>query len=268
MTAPPRAGRALTRRCRQHLSERELAVVASVERYRYLSARQIEELHFFNHASPLSGARTCRRVLERLASGGVLRRLDRRIGGVRAGSASFVYGVGGLGQRLLHADDGTRVPRREPSTEFLDHTLAVAQLAVDLEKVARSGVVELINIDPEPTCWRRFTAGLEGVQILKPDLSISLRAGDYEYQWFVEIDLSTHSAAAVVRKCGVYQRYWATGLEQERSGLFPKVLIVAPNDRRRSLLQRTIAAAHRLNVKLFAVTTTGDAVAWLTGEAS
>ena len=268
MTAPIRAGRALIRRCRQHLSERELAVVASVERYKYLSARQIEELHFFDHASPLSGARTCRRVLERLASGGVLRRLDRRIGGVRAGSVSFVYGVGALGQRLLHINDAVRVRPREPSAEFLDHTLAIAQLAVDLHRANRGSDIELIDVVPEPACWRQFTVGLEGAQILKPDLSVSLRAGDYEYQWFIEIDLSTHSAAAVVRKCGVYQRYWATGLEQERSGLFPKVLVVAPNDRRRSLLQRTITGAHQLNAKLFAVTTTTDAVAILTGEAS
>ena len=62
--------------------------------------------------------------------------------------------------------------RREPSDEFLDHTLAIAQLAVDLHSVARAGDIELIEVEPEPECWRRFTAGLEGVQILKPDLSV------------------------------------------------------------------------------------------------
>jgi hypothetical protein len=268
MRAPLRAGRAVAARCRRHLSERELAVVASLNRYRYMSARQIEKLHFFNHASPLTGARTCRRVLERLTRASVLWRLERRIGGVRAGSASFIYALGPLGHRVVTDTDGARVRRREPSAEFLDHTLAIAELAVDLHCLTRSGNLDLLDIEPEPTCWRRFTVGLEGVQVLKPDLSVSLRASDYEYHWFVEIDLSTHSAAAVVRKCRLYDRYWATGIEQDRSGLFPRVLFVAPNARRAGLLERTIDSAHHLNAKLFAVTTPADAMAYLTGARS
>jgi hypothetical protein len=198
----------------------------------------------------------------------VLWRLDRRIGGVRAGSVSFVYALGPLGYRVLRDKGGARIRRHEPSAEFLDHTLAVAQLAVDLHRLARSGRIDLVDIEPEPDCWRKFTAGLEGVQILKPDLSVSLRATDYEYHWFVEIDLSTHSAAAVVRKCQLYNRYWSTGIEQDRSGLFPRVLFVTPNARRAGLLERAIGGARQLSAKLFAVTTTADAMECLTGAVS
>jgi len=268
MRAPLRAGRAAAARCRRQLSDRELAVATSLNCYRYMSARQIEELHFFDHATPLTGARTCRRVLERLTRVSVLWRLERRVGGVRAGSASFVYALGPLGHRILRNGSGTRIRRREPSAEFLDHTLAVAQLAVNLHHLARDGSIDLVDIEPEPACWRRFTAGLEGVQTLKPDLSVSLRASDYEYHWFVEIDLSTHSAAAVVRKCQLYNRYWSTGIEQDRSGLFPRVLFVTPNARRVGLLERAIGDARHLSAKLFAVTTTADAMECLTGAAS
>ena len=268
MRAPLRAGRATAARCRHRLSHRELAVLASVNSFRYLSARQIEELHFFDHATPLTGARTCRRVLERLTRAGVLWRLERRIGGVRAGSASFVYALGPLGHRVLDDGVGGRVRRREPSLEFLDHTLAIAQIAVGLQRLARRGSISHVAIEPEPSCWRRFTAGLEGAQTLKPDLSVSLKAGDYEYHWFVEVDLSTHSAAAVVRKCRVYHSYWATSIEQERLDLFPKVLFVAPVARRASLLERTIASAPHLNAELFAVTTSAGAVECLTGATS
>lgn len=268
MRAPHRAGRGVSARCRQHLSDRELAVLASVERYRYLSTRQIEELHFYDHASPLTGARTCRSVLERLTKAGALWRLERRIGGVHAGSASFVYTLGSLGHRVLDEGGGARVRHREPSAEFFDHTVAIAQLAVDLQIAARDGELELIEIETEPACWRRFSAGLEGIQTLKPDLSVSLRAAEYEYHWFVEIDLSTHSATAVLRKCRLYQRYWSTGIEQDRRGLFPKVLFVAPHERRCALLERTLAGAHHLNASLFAVTTTPNALAYLTGAAS
>jgi len=268
MRAPLRAGRAVAGRCRRQLSDRELAVITSLDRYRYMTARQIEQLHFFDHATPLTGARTCRRVLERLTRIRVLWRLDRRIGGLRAGSASFVYALGPLGYRLLTGAGAERVRRREPSAEFLDHTLEVAQLAVDLHQLARDGSIDLVDIEPEPDCWRRFTAGMEGAQILKPDLSVALRASDYEYHWFVEVDLSTHSAAAVVRKCQLYNRYWTTGIEQDRSGLFPRVLFVAPNARRAGVLERAIGSARQLSAKLFAVTTTADAMECLMGAVS
>ena len=152
--------------------------------------------------------------------------------------------------------------------EFLDHTLEVAQLAVNLHHLARDGRIDLVKIAPEPDCWRRFTAGLEGVQTLKPDLSVALRVSNYEYHWFIEVDLSTHSAIAVVRKCQLYHRYWTTGIEQDRSGLFPRVLFVTPNARRAGVLERAIGSARQLSAKLFAVTTTLDAMACLTGAAS
>src|SRR5665647_3833935 len=121
--ASRRAGRATVVRNRRHLSERDMHVIGSIDRYRYLSARQIEELHFFDHASSLTGARACRCVLERLTTTDVLRRLDRRIGGTWAGSVSYIYALAPLGYRLLRSDRRRRVRRREPSAEFLDHTL-------------------------------------------------------------------------------------------------------------------------------------------------
>jgi len=268
MRTPTRGGRALAARLRQRLPERDIEVVASIERYKYLSAKQIEELHFFDHATPLTGARTCRRVLKRLTKAGVLWRLDRRVGGIRAGSVSYVYALTTLGYRILDDASAARGRRHEPSEEFLDHTLEVAQLAVNLHHLARDGRIDLVKIAPEPDCWRRFTAGLEGVQILKPDLSVALRVSDYEYHWFIEVDLSTHSAIAVVRKCQLYHRYWTTGIEQDRSGLFPRVLIVTPNVRRASVLERAIGSARHLSTKLFAVTTTADAMECLAGAAS
>lgn len=268
MRTPIRGGRAVATRLRRRLPERDIEVVASIGRYKYMSAKQIEELHFVDHATPLTGARTCRRVLKRLTKAGVLWRLDRRIGGMRAGSVSYVYAITTLGFLILDDTSAAHVRRHEPSAEFLDHTLEVAQLAVDLHHQARDGRIDLVSIEPEPDCWRRFTAGMEGAQVLKPDLSIALRASDYEYHWFVEVDLSTHSAAAVVRKCQLYNRYWTTGIEQDRSGLFPRVLIVTPNARRAGLLERAIGDARQLSAKLFAVTTTADAMACLTGVAS
>ena len=268
MSAPRRAGRAIARRWREGLSNRELAVVTSVSTFRYLTVPQVEELHFSDHASPETGSRICRRVLERLADGGVLWRLERRVGGVHAGSATYVYGLGALGHRILESEGRRRVRRCEPSLAFLDHTLAVAELAVGLHRLAREGAVEIGEIIPEPACWRRFSGGLEGDLVLKPDLAAAIQTGEYELRWFVEVDLGTHSAAAALRKCRLYQRYWRTGAEQDHHGIFPQVLFVTPLERRAALLQRTLESAHDLKTDLFAVTTTTQELDVLAGGPS
>ncbi|MHB9149803.1 MAG: replication-relaxation family protein [Thermoleophilia bacterium] len=264
MSAPIRVGRVALTRFRDLFSERELSVLGSVDTYRYLTARQIETLYFSQHASTLTGARTCRRVLERLTRVGVLHRLDRRIGGLRAGSASFVYGVSPLGYRLLHDEEGPRRRRHEPSAHFLDHTLAIAQLAVDLQTAARQGVVELLTIETEPNCWRSFSRGLAGPETLKPDLALSFALGDYEHRWFVELDMGTTSAPAVVRKCRLYHDYWATGIEQDRHGLFPKVLWLTPTEARAVKVRQAVRGAAHMEQGLFEVALMAEAVTHLT----
>jgi len=102
-----RVGRIALGRLRTMLSERDLAIVASVDQYRYLSGGQINRLHFHSHASEFTAARTARSVLNRLVAGRLLRRTERRIGGIRGGSSSYVYGIGPVGHRLMH-DDGSR----------------------------------------------------------------------------------------------------------------------------------------------------------------
>ena len=90
------------------------------------------------HASQLAGARICRRVLARLTDERLLARLQRRVGGVRAGSASFVYALGPIGRRLL--DERHRYT--EPSQLFLDHTLAVADAHIAIVQADRDGRLE------------------------------------------------------------------------------------------------------------------------------
>ena len=74
----------------EQLSPRDLAVIAGVASLRYLTARQLERWHY-RGPTPLARARAARRGLERLTELRYLARLERRIGGVRAGSAGSVY---------------------------------------------------------------------------------------------------------------------------------------------------------------------------------
>jgi hypothetical protein len=260
MSAPMRVGRIALARYRRFFSEREIGVLKSVERYRYLTARQIEELHFFHHASPLTAARTCRRTLERLTKATALSRLERRIGGVRAGSASFIYTLSPLGHRLLHDAEGPRKRHREPSVLFLDHTLAIAQFAIDLTSAARTGTIKKLDIEAEPDCWRVFSKGFAGSEVLKPDLHVAFTLGEYEHRWFVEIDLGSEGSAAIVRKLRSYDSYWVSGTEQDRIGMFPRVLWAAPGSKRGARIEHVIRHTPRVNPELFEVTTIDTAV--------
>jgi hypothetical protein len=70
-------------------------------------------------------------VLARLTRDRLLSRPQRRVGGVRAGSASYVYALGPIGRRLLEADGRWR-RFTDPSPPFLDQMLAVADTRIAL----------------------------------------------------------------------------------------------------------------------------------------
>jgi hypothetical protein len=247
------------------LSDRDLSLLGSVQQHRFLATRQIEELHFADHASKLAGARVCRRVLARLSTERLLVRLQRRVGGVRAGSASFVYALGPAGQRLLNS--GQRRRFTEPSPLFLDHALAVADIHVSLVTAHRAERLELGQVDVEPACWRRFVGAGGAREAIKPDLYVVSACGAYEDCWFLEIDRGTESPAAIARKCRAYQAYWRTGFEQERIGTFPLVVWVTGDSRRATRIEQVIGGSRQLKRDLFRVTTDERLVDLLAGGA-
>lgn len=265
--SPDRLGARGLRLLRQQLSGRDLAIVGQVAELRLLSTRQIEALHFTEaeHETALAGARACRRVLERLVRERLLVRLERRIGGVRAGSASFVYALGPVGQRVLGLD-GPRKRFKEPSVHFTNHTLAVTQLVVDLTVAGRDGHLDLLEVSPEPDCWRRY-AGAEGHTVLRPDLALTLGVTEYEYRWFVEVDLGTEHLPTLLAKCRAYDDYYRTGIEQGAQGVFPRVCWIMPTSARAQDLERKLKSSGRLLPAMFAVTTTDGALTTLTGAA-
>lgn len=268
LDAPSRLGPIALDRLRGQLSARETAIIGSLADFRYLTAHQVEQLHFTDHASPATAARIRARVLARLTDAGILRRLERRIGGVRRGSSGYVYRLGPLGHRL-HYLDATRSGRySEPSVSFLDHTLAVAQLAIDLHTHARHSrdELEIITQETEPDCWRRFQRGLGGTEVLKPDLFVAVGVGDYELRWFIEIDRGTESTTAVVKKCQLYLDYQRTGIEQAAHDVYPKVMWVATTARRAAQLDKAIGNAGALRgSEVFTITTADRALDQLRG---
>jgi hypothetical protein len=239
-----------------HLSERDVAVLESLRAYRLLTTNLVQRLHFgIGHASPGAALGATMRVLTRLESHGLVGRTGRRIGGVRSGSSGICWQLGSTGDHLLRAMHGQKQRRRyvEPSPAFTAHTLAVAELAVRVRELQDRGIVEVLSIDTEPSCWRSFTGPHGTLEWLKPDLYVVTASGDYEDHWFVEADLATEHPPVVVRKAKVYQRYAATGAHQARHGLFPAVTWVVPDTARQGAIQ---AADRAVQPALFRVVTT------------
>jgi hypothetical protein len=254
-------------RLRNSLSERELGIVSTLGQHRYLSARQIEEFQFSEHATRLTGARICRRVLARLTEARVLTRLERRaVGGVYAGSASYLYTLGPVGWRLLGEESRSR--SRELSETFLDHTLTIGDVHLALVRAERQGEIELVRVGIEHSCWRRYTGSGGALEKLRPDLHVVTASGDYEHCWCIEVDLATESLTTVIRKCRQYVAYRQTGIEQRRSGTFPIVVWSAPTERRTARIAKAIESAKRLPQELFRVVETGALVGLLAGGTS
>jgi hypothetical protein len=238
------SGRGRARRLAERLSERDIAILESLWELRLMTGDQLGRRHFAG-SQPVTRDRKMRRAMQRLANLKLVVRLRRRVGGVRAGSRGFAYGLSGLGQATLDVgQDSRRRHRRviETKPAFQDHTLAVSELYVSLVERCHVGPVELGAFAAEPGCWRRF-GGLAGQAVtLKPDAFVQLVSGSgaYEASAFVEMDLDTESLPTIMRKLGVYVAYWRTGAEQQRHGVFPKVWWLAPTAARREAIARTI----------------------------
>lgn len=251
---------------RGRLSARDLAIIRQVARLRLMSARQIQAVHFpdSEHDNEQAATRARQRVLARLTRERLLTRLERRIGGVRAGSAGFVLALGLVGQRVL-ALDGPRRRSYEPTYRFVDHTLAIAQLIVNVTLASRQGLVDVLDCQAEPRCWRQFS-GPGGRRLLRPDAFLALGSGEYELRWFIEVDRSSESLPVIVRKCRLYADYYQSGQEQAaHGGVFPRVCWVVPDEVRAERMRAAIARDRSLPDRLFMVTTSAQAVTILRG---
>lgn len=251
------------------LTERDYRLLRDVEKYRLLTTRQIQRLHFNDaHPTGVAAARACNRTLARLRDAGVLKALNRRIGGARAGSAGYVWFVGSTGDRLLNSlssGSGRRRNYREPSRHFVAHTLAIAELAVQTCEAARRGRIELIQLQTEPASWQRSLSA-QGVALsLKPDLRLITAIGEFEHHWFIEVDLDTEHLPVIRRQCAAYAAYRATGRYQAQHGLFPAVLWVAPTEARAAALRAAAGATDGAQGELFRVCTSADYLPVISG---
>lgn len=239
------------------LGERDRQLLAAVQQYRYLMTGQMQRLLFTDAANPSAGLRAASRNLKKLSELGLINSLSRRIGGVRAGSGSFIWHLTHAGERLLRLHDNRAFPVRrhcEPSPYFLAHTLAVAEIAIKFTEICREHEPQITALQLEPECWRAYSSA--GVSLsLKPDLYAATTTEEYEDRYFIEVDLDTESPAKIIEKCQKYHAYYRSGLEQEESEMFPLTVWIVPSDSRKEKLIRHLKKAFDKQAKLFAIIT-------------
>lgn len=254
-----RATWAAVARIAEGLSRRDRAILADIARVRVLTGQMVSRLHF----AGLAGAhrdRTRRRVLERLTALALLTTLERRIGGVRAGSAGLVFALGPAGQRLLALETaGTGERARRPGTpteRFLAHNLVVAELYVSLVEVARDGLLTLTDYCAEPACWWQSAEG----EWIKPDAYTVIGDGEIEDAWAIEVDQATESVPTLRRKLMVYLTLAVNGEAGPYGGPLPRVLVTVPDGRRLAVVRDLVRSLPDPAERLIAVTTHADAV--------
>lgn len=250
---------------RDHLSERDHAILTDLERACVLTGAQLQRLRFADIA-PSARARDRRRVLARLAHHGFVSTLDRRIGGVRAGSAGHVYRLTPTARRLLDTqrDRPTRLLRsRTPGALFLAHALAISEIYVSLIEASRTNGFWVSIFDTEPACWHPTSNG----SFLKPDAYLILTTPTYQDCWWLEIDRATESRPRIKRKIQSYMDYLTTG-GTGPDGTPPRILFTTPDTARSDAIRKVITTltTETGTDQMVCVTTHTDAPQFLTKE--
>ena len=238
------------------MQARLLALVAA---HRFATTTQLARLTAPEYASPASALRQTQRHLASLAQQRLLTSLERRVGGWQGGSAVTIWAATTRGHRLVAADEGEEVPRRqrprEVSTTFLDHLLAITEVRTSIEEAVRQEADTKAVVALEPDCWRTALSPSGQVQVLRPDLAVTITSPAYEDRYLVEVDRATENPGRVIATCWRYQEHQATSAQASDGDgdVFPLVVWLVPTDRRRHLLERAIAHSTGLLRDLFRV---------------
>ena len=234
---------------RQDLTDRDKRLLVYLRNLRYMKTDQIRRVFYPEGDRSLHACKVAAfKNLNGLQSLGLITHLEKRIGGVRAGSKGMIWHITEAGARLLYLGTEMQNARKrqlEPTPTFLCHTIAVTETFVQIVEICRDDpVMKLSRIEVEPDCWREYQKNGKTVS-LRPDLYAKTVTGDFFDHLFIEMDLDTESPSAIVEKCRRYLEYSQTGKEQKTTGAFPLVLWIAPNENRKARMKEAIVSSFR-----------------------
>jgi hypothetical protein len=207
---------------RMQLTERDIAIVEGVHRFRVLRQDQIQRL-FFGPRNK-SGAQ---RRLERLYDHGFL---ERRFLPVSVGRSPTLYVLDRKGVELLRVARGYDElvwygSSKQLKTDFLEHTLAINEVMVTVTLACRQLGYVLETWLTENQLKAQIdrvtvTAGgrRESVPVV-PDSFFTVLAHQRRYPFFLELDRGTMTLARFKTKVQGYVAYYRSGAYEQRYGL-------------------------------------------------
>ncbi|MEC3978173.1 replication-relaxation family protein [Amycolatopsis sp. H20-H5] len=224
------------------LSDRDEAVVQLVAKFRQMTRAQIGDSLFSGNASATPLDRTLKRLLERKH----LSRLRRLVGGDQGGSAQYVYQLGREGWRLADRAGTYWAPHAVNL-----HTLAIADCYVQLHRGARRGELEVLEFVTEPDSHQSV-----GNLLLTPDAYVETgaRPKQTRFSYWLEVDRGTEHPSTIEEKC---ERYWSA-YQRWAHEFYPRVLFVVPDQRRKTLISKSVEYLAPDTHEIFSVCLQGE----------
>ncbi len=184
-----------------------------------------------------------KRVLARLVDQHHLARIPRLVGGDGGGSAQYVYQLGRQGHRFLG-----RANRYTPTRAVNEHTLAIVDCRVALSAAQPTRALIVLAFETEPSCHR-----VVGNVLLTPDAFVEIGIGEpgqgIKLSCWLEVDRATeHNHSQIRDKC---LRYWHAYQQWSDDTIFPVVLFVVPDERRKAVIDRVIGGGPEEGQRLF-----------------
>ncbi len=250
----------------EQMSDSDWQVLAFVSGVRLATGKQLVR-QFWPGDDRGKEGRAGRKALKRLRDWRVLDALPQRIGRRRPGSDSLVYGVGLAGVKLLVRRGYTGRRPDAPGSMYVAHMLALTEVVISLHERDRAGILEVLQIQSEPQCWRAFLGSMGARRTLKPDLFFRLGADAYVDHWFLEVDLGTESSTTILSKAMAYVAYRASGAEQAEYAVFPRVLFTVPDDHRGEQIEAALDRLRPDDRQLFEVCRSDQLTDYLAREA-
>ena len=171
-------------------TDKDIQILYFLNQARLATTSQLARLFYSDSDKPETAIRRANFTTQRLLKAGLVSHLKRRIGGVRKGSASYIWQITFQGLKLLKSQDETIVLRYknqyEPTQHHVEHTLAVTEIFVEtMETVRDSQKLSLEAFSFEPNSWRSYQK-LSGLGMtLKPDAYLELVSQEYEDYYFI-----------------------------------------------------------------------------------
>jgi hypothetical protein len=250
----------------QQLPSRYTTVLPHLARTRVLTGAQLDRLLATAQETTQSTARVRRRIMHRLRDCGLVATLERRIGGVRAGSAGHIYTLTTAGHRFIEIKNTQSIlPRRRhaqaPGKLFIAHTIAISEIYVRLVEESRTHNFRIATFATEPCCWWPQGNG----NYLRPDAYTVLRASTHSDCWWLEIDNNTESLPRIRQKCSTYLEFFHLGGVGPHNAP-PRVLFTAPDQQRTAAITDTISTVSAPTTEMITVTTHKEAAEYLITE--